>query len=300
MKPFYILFILFPLLAFSVPAPINRLPSTPFITGDTFRFFSDHAYDELDTSLDPGQIQPGNTIFVKTDYLGDFFQKIHPHIAHPYILISHNSDHPAPDKYAEFLKDDKLLAWFAQNYDGYPSPKMHPIPIGLANSHWKHGNFEEILKTKKKKFLKWHLAYLNITTQTFSEERKKVVDLFKTQSYCLKKKTRNYRTFLNDIASSCFIISPRGNGLDTHRFWEALYMGSIPIVKSSSLDPLYKKFPVLIVSNWEKVTQKLLKKNISYHSQKKDLSEKLFIYYWLDQINMHRLHDPCSNTNRKK
>jgi hypothetical protein len=27
-----------------------------------------------------------------------------------------------------------------------------------------------------------------------------------------------------------FVVCPRGNGIDTHRFWETLYRGSVPIV----------------------------------------------------------------------
>ena len=43
-----------------------------------------------------------------------------------------------------------------------------------------------------------------------------------------------------------FILSPPGAGFDCHRTWEALYLGAIPIVKTSSLDPLYKDLPVVI------------------------------------------------------
>lgn len=288
MTLFYILLLLFPLLGFGVPAPLNRLPSAPFITGDTFRFFADHAYDELDISLDPAQIQKGDAVFVKTDYLEAFFTKIHPSIMQPYVLISHNSDHPAPGPHIQFLEDEKLLAWFAQNYDGYPHPKMHPIPIGIANSHWKHGNFRRILKVQQKHIAKKHLAYLNITVQTFTEERKKVAELFSKSRFCYQKTAQKYKTFLKDVAASHFVISPRGNGLDTHRLWEALYMGSIPIVKSSSLDRLYKDLPVLIISDWEEVTEAFLKKKQKeWSGNKKDL-EKLSITYWLDLIRSYK------------
>ena len=291
MIAFYILLligIIFPQASFTVPPPSNRLPSTPFISGDTFRFFADFVYDELDTSLDPAKIEKGNTIFVKTDFLDDFFQKIHPHITTDYILISHNSDDSAPGKNARFLEDKKLLAWFAQNHDGYLHPKLHPIPIGIANFHWKHGNFHQILKVQKEKVSKRYLAYLNVNTQTFPIERKIVVELLTKTSFCYQKTARNYKKFLKDLASSQFIISPRGNGLDTHRLWESLYMGSIPIVKSSSLDPLYKEFPVLIISSWEEITEDFLKQKQQELSKQKDFKKKLFIDYWLTQIDHYR------------
>ena len=37
-----------------------------------------------------------------------------------------------------------------------------------------------------------------------------------------------------------FILSPSGAGPDCHRTWEALYMGCIPIVISSSIKELYE------------------------------------------------------------
>src|SRR3989344_7491676 len=120
-----ILLLLIPFLAFAVPPPEGRPPSTPFISGDTFRFFADFVYDELDTSLDPSRVTSGKTVFVKTDYLAPFFQKIHPAISSPYILITHNSDDPAPGPYARFLDGPKLLAWFGQTFGGTAPPKMH-------------------------------------------------------------------------------------------------------------------------------------------------------------------------------
>ena len=45
-------------------------------------------------------------------------------------------------------------------------------------------------------------------------------------------------------------MSPQGNGLDCHRTWEALILKTIPIVRTSSLDPLYEGLPVVVVHEW--------------------------------------------------
>ncbi len=49
-----------------------------------------------------------------------------------------------------------------------------------------------------------------------------------------------------------FVACPRGNGVDTHRVWETLYRGSVPIVIdnewSRSLD--YLNFPIIRVLAW--------------------------------------------------
>jgi hypothetical protein len=53
-----------------------------------------------------------------------------------------------------------------------------------------------------------------------------------------------------------FIACPRGNGLDTHRFWETLYRGSIPIVLRSTWSEMIQELgiPLLMVENWNAET----------------------------------------------
>jgi hypothetical protein len=51
-----------------------------------------------------------------------------------------------------------------------------------------------------------------------------------------------------------FVACPHGDEWDSHRAWEALLLGSIPIVRSSALDPLYAGLPVVIVREWAEVT----------------------------------------------
>jgi hypothetical protein len=60
----------------------------------------------------------------------------------------------------------------------------------------------------------------------------------------------NRNAFWSSLGSYAFSFAPPGRGQDTHRFWEILQMGSVPIVVSSPLDKLYSKFPVLIVKKW--------------------------------------------------
>jgi hypothetical protein len=52
------------------------------------------------------------------------------------------------------------------------------------------------------------------------------------------------------------VICPFGAGKDTHRVYEALFFGAIPIIKSSFLDPLYKKLgECWIVNDWTDITE---------------------------------------------
>lgn len=59
---------------------------------------------------------------------------------------------------------------------------------------------------------------------------------------------------------SRYALCPRGCGVDTHRFYECIYLGSTPIVTRTNtvFDRLYAAFPCLVVERWEDVTEELL------------------------------------------
>lgn len=270
----------------SLKAATERSSSAPYISGDSFRFAADYVYDELDRKLDPNNVKEGSLLFVKTDFLADFFQNIHPQIPSNYILLTHNSDLPIPGKYSAFLEDPKIIAWIGQNVENYSHPKLHPIPIGIANRCWEHGNTDVLDKMKKiaSATERKILLYMNFKSATYPEERAPLYRQFKNKKFCTVGKQKKFTNYLNDLSISKFVLCPRGNGLDTHRTWEALLMGAIPIVRSSTLDPLYDELPVLIVREWNEVTPELLKKKWRELSSMKSNSAKLSIDYWLTAI----------------
>lgn len=287
MKLKYLLFVL-PLFVYAVQNPPNRPSKAPFISGDAFREYSDYCYDEVDSSLNPLEVLPFSTVFVKSDYIERFFAKIHPKISSPYILISHNSDGAMPGNCTQFLDDEKLIAWFGQNYDGYPHPKLHPIPIGVANFCWEHGNTGLIKMVQAKQYSKKRLALINFAAGTYPLERNFIIKNFAKTKYCDYFGQQKVAAYLRETASSIYSFAPRGNGLDTHRLWEALYLGTIPIVKSSSLDSLYSDLPVLIVSDWNEVNQAFLEENYEKIKQGSFAMEKLSTDYWFSLIDSYK------------
>src|SRR5579872_3676164 len=170
-----ILIIVFLLLTFmpleavrGLPNP-NRVPtsgrpgSLPFISGDSFRSFCDHILDETDVDFEPAKVKKGDTIFLNGDFLDIFFKNYFDQISSPFIIVSHNTDMSSPAAFAHYLESEKIIAWFGQNIDR-KHPKMHGIPIGLANPHWPHGNIGIVMNTQKDMPSfenRMHKAYLN-------------------------------------------------------------------------------------------------------------------------------------------
>ncbi|CAF0775966.1 unnamed protein product [Didymodactylos carnosus] len=99
-------------------------------------------------------------------------------------------------------------------------------------------------------------------------------------------------------------LSPRGNGLDCHRTWEALYLDIIPIVMNSTLISLYQDLPIIIIDDWTIVTEQFLTDKLSTIIANKKRTniykwEKLRNAYWRRLIfsySRHRFEDN-SKTN---
>lgn len=286
---------------YAIPAisKIEHKTSYPFIAGDTFRAYADFILDQ-DTSFDPAQIPLAAIIFVQIDHLGIFFKDYHSKITNPYILLTHrcageHDDDPIPDKYIKWVDDPKMIAWFSQNIDRIGHPKLKHLPIGLANQIHLHGDITVVSKCIKKYNIpsleRKKLLYLNFMLS--HPERSHVANLFKKAKFCTIKSDHvahiynageKPQDYLKDLAEHCYVLSPRGHGLDCHRTWEALLMGCIPIVRSSTLDPLYENLPVLIINQWEEVTEEFLYQKYSEIINKTYNLEKLYAPYWLNQI----------------
>ena len=57
--------------------------------------------------------------------------------------------------------------------------------------------------------------------------------------------------YLKALMAHKFAICPEGNGTDTHRFWECLYLKTIPICLKSPVTVYYSKmYPVFLLDDW--------------------------------------------------
>jgi hypothetical protein len=69
------------------------------------------------------------------------------------------------------------------------------------------------------------------------------------------------KEFISDIVKSKFVISPEGNGVDTHRSWEAIYFKSIPIIENNAdIIFKYRDLPVIFTNDYTEITPEYLEK----------------------------------------
>ncbi|MEX0849093.1 MAG: hypothetical protein WD055_02595 [Candidatus Dependentiae bacterium] len=263
----------------------KRRSSYPFLSGDTFRDFADHIFDETRKAFDSNDIKYGDIIFVNGDYIHYFLMYVHPEIPVGYILITHNTLFAPPGKYKNYLEGEKIIAWFAKNIQIKNHPKLHGIPLGLANRYWPHGNIEVLYSVINKEIRKDKLLYLNILSNTH-DSRLGIIEMFKDKPYCFVANKKPFDGYMQDIARSKFVLSPRGAGLDCHRTWEAILVGSIPIVPQSVITGLYEKLPILVIDDWSILTEDYLNRKWDEMHQVDYDYDRMFAQYWFGKIKM--------------
>lgn len=194
-------------------------------------------------------------LFLYAHLLKSFEQKI-KFFANPFTLITHNSDYnltnsdPTVKKILESLN---LVCWWGQNLC-FIHPKMRFLPIGLANTMWDHGKIENFMGVSTDKT---EDIYFNFNIHTNREKREHCYNVLKTQLPFLPMLPVDQN--INRLAKYKWCICPEGNGVDTHRLWEAMYLGCIPIVlKSPFIDTLMHytegELPIYVVDAWSDLT----------------------------------------------
>ena len=177
-------------------------------------------------------------------------------------IIFHNSDGNFEEKYLKLLEIKNLNKIFTQNINVKPSDKVIPIPIGIANSMWKHGSLDiwnKILNEVDLN-LKENFIYFNFNINTNVKNRKKCYDIIISKNI-ENIENKDYYNYLKCLSSYKFAICPEGNGIDTHRFHECLYLKTIPICLHNHVTYYYSKlYPVVLLDKWEDLNILVLKK----------------------------------------
>ena len=296
-------FIFYSIFLASLNVAFNCIATTsPFISGNGFKSLAQHCLDETTPALfDPQLVKANDIIFVKTELVSIFFSKLHPAIKNRYILITHNSDHSPVFSTTQnqlqrehdlraYLDDSQLIAWFSQNID-YAHPKLHPIPIGIANSGWRHGNVAMFFKaTEQPPDLGSRIPklYLNFTIHTNVLERSAALHHCKGKPFSYSATSKAPELYLKELKQYRYVLCPAGNGLDCHRTWEALLMGCIPVMKHSFLDPMFEDLPVIFVNEWQEINQRFLDRKYEEIMNRTYRMEKVYGDYWYNLIKSYQ------------
>ena len=254
------------------------------IHGDRFVELADYAVEQNDSVVDESQLHKDGLIFVKTDRIPEFFQIVKD-LPYRYVIISHNSDHNITTELYD-KKPANVLHWFAQNV----LIRRHDltcIPIGIERPCVSGmDTVGVILEALKEEIEPDNVAYLNFAWETNPGYRQPIIETYKDKKWVTVERGRiPLQEYLRNIKRHVFTFCPPGNGWDTHRLWETLYMGGIPIAELTPNGIGY--FSNQWVERGRNTTLlKLFESLENYYPDKK----KLKMRYWIDQI-VEKKHD---------
>lgn len=231
--------------------------------------------------------------------------------------------------YTKLLNSDKLIAWFAPNIvlkheKLVPLPLGNKWNWHSASHHGEDDKKSIILQILTRlasnpennfRHPKTNLLFVRMEAGTNDNPKhaptkghrrkalaaaRKVLEgrnsthvLFDEHAYdCASKldnEARMFADYMFAMRQYKYVLSPPGNGPDTHRTWEALLMGSIPIVERSAFEGLYADLPVLVVDDWDTLSFENL--TIHYERFRNGVYnwDKLFAPYYFQQITSRLL-----------
>lgn len=220
--------------------------SYPFLSGDTFRQLATLVYCGEQLNLTKPEI-----IYLCSKYLKKFMKDAEK-IKQKFILISHNGDDLVNSSYKRLANNPFLIKWYAAN-SILKHSKVTLLPLGLQNRRFHLfgviSDFKKLRKKIKKK-LPRILSCFNIETNPIV--RKPVLEILRQLKTAdeFRGTATAYRKQLNDYM---FFASPQGNGIDTYRTWEGIYLKAIPIITTKNLYGQFKNFPALVIKDWKEL-----------------------------------------------
>ena len=155
-----------------------------------------------------------------------------------------------------------------------PYSRFQPLPLGLSNPtqesrlHRIFGDFEQLFRAWDQAATPssdWAL-YANFNPSTSIRMRSALQDFSKSHANQIVMGTyapsrTGRQLYLEEVAAHRLVLCPEGNGADTHRFWETLYLGGIPVVLEKSYGgriARYLSLPCLLVDSWDDLSDYVL------------------------------------------
>jgi hypothetical protein len=273
----------------------NKMPfvshNSKYISGEAFKEACKYNLDDR-YPLVPfdDKLQENDFVFIKQ-------YDIHRLESHPpskkIRLVVHNTDETFDDSVM-----DRVRKFTNQVYAVNSSAKdAIQIPLGFRDDQYTpHKVLNEIYSGPQPKRDIFCLLNFSIhgdenseraqAHRAFEHHKWVVLDTNKTPGLHLDHNNpetiRLRKEFYGKLRRTKFVICPFGAGKDTHRVYEALFFGCMPIIKTSFLDPIYEKIGgCWIVKDWSEVTEEECKKR--WKGPSKINIKTTDVKWWLNQ-----------------
>jgi CRISPR/Cas system-associated endoribonuclease Cas2 len=300
---------------------INNLDNSDVLSSYNFARLSDivfsevvtkEQYEELKTkhtkvleetdstifySVDEIDLRENSIIFTNTYLVNELFNKLNSCNFKNIKVITSQTDHKIDKK--RFKKMPNCISkWYSINVT-HQDEKLVPIPLGLANEYSPKNvlkkNFLDIAVGSKK----INKIYLNFEINTNYFHRQKIKKYFSTKSIVqIEENKIDNKQYLERLNKHNFVLCPWGNGIDTHRIWETIYAGSIPLIPNHHIFSSIFGNDELLFNNFVEIETKIdkLQNNFLENFDNKIMT----MHYWSERIvNAKRVNKKKKSQNIK-
>ncbi len=252
-------------------------------------------------------IPDGAVIWLRLSWIKSFLHQVLPLLRSRFILVTADSDSPVPSSIRRvartLVNDPRLIHWYAQNYDGSDHrTRISPAPIGIDyhtlcdRPMWGEpiaspAEQESVLLSIRDSLPplaeRIPSVYVDFGWQrTRLGGRKGLIHKLRGNPHVhLQEAPLGRSEMWRRRGRYAFVLSPPGNGLDTHRLWESLALGHIVLTPASSLDPLFRGLPVIPFQHWSEIQGPHLERWLAAHClADARLEKKLTSADWISRI----------------
>ena len=187
-----------------------------------------------------------------------------------------------PDYYEEFIESPNLIHWFAENKDTN-HPKLSSLPTGMSTPDYNDEFYAHNIPIPHSIPILDRPLKLLVSDRVRDgsgqwKDRNDVASLCPHISYCLQPNAGFHKEsgihislpyhvllvfllthtisgvghlqFLTEVSQVTFILCTHGGGIDpSPKAFEAIIVGTIPIIQHSTLDDAYRHLPVVFVDS---------------------------------------------------
>lgn len=249
--------------------------SYPFLSGDAFSKCADlNLSSSKSFNADSREISTAKVIFCPSHKLGEFLANYGNSVTAK-VMILGNSDHDFNEPIVGLPSSIKKV--FCQNLM-FEDSRYQVIPIGIENLRLAKNGIVDLFKPIYFNMAKQEKILVGPFGLTHPERYELLNANYGNSLIENHFKRMSPKEYARLSSSFRYVAVPRGNGMDTHRFWETLYRGGIPVVKKSSWSKQIAAlgYPIIELESWDQgvILNELDKKQVN------DFSRDLPILWW--------------------
>jgi hypothetical protein len=260
-----------------------------FISAEQLMHVCDQVWSadsQADISLERHQPHAASSVYCKVDHLIGLFDRLRT-VRNRVVLISSESDRPITREFLERCPP-QVAHWFSTNIQT-TNKRLSTLPLGLANNYCGITLKAPLIATNSGPFAgRPNWLYVNFRTTSNPAVREPVMRHFwnmRSEDWVtVRESALSFEAFLEEMTSHRFALCPPGNGIDTHRLWEALYSRTIPVAIGSPAMDAFRDLPILFVEDFRQLTRDFLASEYERITSGEWNWQKLFLPWWRDRI----------------